>query len=151
MSLPLPVSQIDAVPLPSPELPLTIAFNPAMEAFLEAAPVFLAHHNRIAGVIPHGAPLTFAAPVLVEPFATLEDGGFWNCGAFSYSRSILPQTTRVGRYCSISWQVQVLGIAHPMHHISTHLSPSATIMRAASRRAWAARRRPRRSRRRAAR
>jgi acetyltransferase-like isoleucine patch superfamily enzyme len=101
--------------------PVRVRFNAAMEAFLESVPVYLAHHNRIAGVIPPGTPIAFAGPLLVEPFATLENGGFWNCGAFSYSRSILPQDTRVGRYCSISWQVQVLGIGHPMHHISTHL------------------------------
>lgn len=101
--------------------PLRVTFNAAMQAFLEAAPVYLAHHNKVGGVIPIGQPLEFAAPILVEPFATLENGGFWNSSAFSYSRSILPQSTIVGRFCSISWKVDVLGIAHPMHHISTHL------------------------------
>lgn len=121
MARPAPVDPVGATPFAAPAYPFTVAFNPAMLAFLEAAPVFLSHHNRIAGVIPPGQPVTFSRPVLVEPFATLENGGFWNAGAFSYSRSILPEATRVGRFCSISWQVQVLGIAHPMHHISTHI------------------------------
>lgn len=101
--------------------PLRFAFNRAMEAYLDQIPVYLAHHNRIRGVIPIGQELAFAAPILVEPYATFEDGGFWNSGAFSFARSALPQGTIVGRYCSISWRVRVLGIAHPTHHISTHL------------------------------
>jgi acetyltransferase-like isoleucine patch superfamily enzyme len=116
-----PIARDDARQLEDVRYPLTVAFNPAMLAFLESTPIFLAHHNRIADVIPLGQPITFSRPVHVEPFATLENGGFWNGGAFSYARSILPEATTVGRYCSISWQVQVLGIAHPMHHISTHI------------------------------
>ena len=104
-----------------PAYPIDVRFNARMEAYLKETPIFLSHHNRIEGVIPLGQSIIFAEPVLVEPFATLEGGGFWNCAAFSYSRSVLPQSTRVGRYCSISWNCAILGIAHPMHHISTHL------------------------------
>ncbi|WP_419956643.1 CatB-related O-acetyltransferase [Novosphingobium rhizovicinum] len=101
--------------------PVNVRFNERMQAALDERAIYLSHHNRIRDVIPLGTQIRLSVPVHVEPFATLENGGFWNCRAFSYSRSILPQATRVGRYCSISWNVSVLGIAHPMHHISTHL------------------------------
>lgn len=120
MGLHQPILHPDARPS-TVGYPIRFAFNAAMEAYLERVPIYLEHHNRIAGVIPIGQELAFDAPVLAEPYATFEAGGFWNSGGFSYSRSVLPPNTKVGRYCSISWRVGVLGTAHPLHHISTHI------------------------------
>ncbi|WP_269374140.1 CatB-related O-acetyltransferase [Shewanella colwelliana] len=40
-------------------------------------------------------------------------------GAYSYSRSSLPQNTIVGRYCSIARNVTSLGFQHPLERFST--------------------------------
>jgi acetyltransferase-like isoleucine patch superfamily enzyme len=101
--------------------PVVIRFNAAMREFLRGANISLAHHNKLDGVIAIGQELRLAPSILVEPFATFEGGAFWNSGAFSYSRSQLPQETSVGRYCSIAWSCAVLGIDHPVDFISTHV------------------------------
>lgn len=107
--------------MPGQNYPVVVRFNGKMLDFVRQAPLFLSHYNRNEGVIPIGTELRFAAPVTVEPFATFEQGNFWTCGAFSYSRSVLPQNCRVGRYSSISWNCTVMHVDHPMHHISTHV------------------------------
>lgn len=102
--------------------PVTVVrYNSAMREFLRSANISLAHHNKLDGVIAIGQELRLATSILVEPFATFDGGDFWNSGAFSYSRSRLPQETSVGRYCSIAWECAVLGIDHPVDFISTHV------------------------------
>jgi virginiamycin A acetyltransferase len=103
--------------------PLTIVlrYNAAMRECLRSSNISLAHHNRLDGVIELGQELRLATSILAEPFATFEGGTFWNSGAFSYSRSQLPQDTWVGRYCSIAHACAVLGIDHPVDFISTHV------------------------------
>ncbi|MDD2724648.1 MAG: CatB-related O-acetyltransferase [Methylovulum sp.] len=58
--------------------------------------------------------------VEVEPYAAYLVGfTLWHMGAFSYSWSILPPDTKVGRYCSIEAGVKVIGGNHPLHRFST--------------------------------
>lgn len=40
-------------------------------------------------------------------------------GSFSYSFSAFDRMVSIGAYCSISWNVQVMGIDHPMNTFST--------------------------------
>src|SRR5687768_15322632 len=100
---------------------IVLRYNSAMREFLRSANISLAHHNKLDGVIAIGQELRLATSILAEPFATFEGGAFWNSGAFSYSRSQLPQETAVGRYCSIAHACAVLGIDHPVDFISTHV------------------------------
>lgn len=56
----------------------------------------------------------------IEPFTAFNAGkNFWSMGAFSYSASSLPPQTKVGRYCSISSNVTILGQQHPIERFST--------------------------------
>ena len=56
----------------------------------------------------------------IEPFTAFNAGKhFWSMGAFSYSASSLPSQAKVGRYCSISLNVTILGQQHPIERFST--------------------------------
>jgi acetyltransferase-like isoleucine patch superfamily enzyme len=58
--------------------------------------------------------------VELEPYIGFFTGNrFWSMGAFSYSGSLLSPHVKVGRYCSISTNVRVMGVNHPMDRIST--------------------------------
>ncbi|WP_330999410.1 CatB-related O-acetyltransferase [Sphingomonas sp. IC-56] len=100
---------------------IVVHYNSKMRDFLRSKNISLAHHNKLDGVIIMGQELRLVSSILAEPFATFEGGTFWNSGAFSYSRSQLPQETSVARYCSIAWSCAVLGIDHPVDFISTHV------------------------------
>lgn len=63
----------------------------------------------------------FDSEVFVEPYATLNNGHFLNCSAFSYTMSPLPQNTVIGRYCSVAPGCQVMGDEHPTDRLSTHV------------------------------
>ena len=45
----------------------------------------------------------------------------WQMGAYSYSWSILPMDTIMGRYCSIATNVSAMGVNHPLDRISTSI------------------------------
>jgi virginiamycin A acetyltransferase len=107
--------------VPEVQYPLEVQYNELMRRFLHESPLFLRNHNVIDGELALGDRLRFDRSIYVEPFATFCGGNFWNCGAFSYSNSILPQRTVVGRYCSIGAGCTVMGFEHPLAHISTHL------------------------------
>jgi acetyltransferase-like isoleucine patch superfamily enzyme len=83
--------------------------------------LYLAHHNIIKVVFKYGEKIRLGSPVVIEPNATMPRRGFVDCGSFSYVVSPLGPGVRVGRYCSISWGCQMLGIGHPTDRISTHL------------------------------
>ncbi len=56
----------------------------------------------------------------VEPYAAILQGvEIPTIGSFSYSLSGLPPSTRIGRYCSISWGVRVMALNHHMSFAST--------------------------------
>lgn len=69
-----------------------------------------------------GDVLTVSQNVSIEPFATFPVGDrFYPMGAFSYSRSLLPVNTIVGRYSSIATGVERMGANHPMQRFSTSI------------------------------
>ncbi|ONG44937.1 hypothetical protein BKE38_27115 [Pseudoroseomonas deserti] len=100
--------------------PFKFRYSAAVEKFLIDNNINLDHHAKIAGVYKIGDVVTIKNPALVEPHATLCRNNFFSIGAFSYSRSPM-ERARIGRYCSISWRCEVMGIAHPTDRISTHL------------------------------
>ena len=56
----------------------------------------------------------------VEPYSAILQGvEIPTIGSFSYSLSGLPPSTRIGRYCSISWGVQVMALNHHLSFAST--------------------------------
>ena len=56
----------------------------------------------------------------VEPYAAILQGvEIPTIGSFSYSMASLPPSTRIGRYCSISWGVRVMALNHHMSFAST--------------------------------
>ncbi|WP_428813253.1 CatB-related O-acetyltransferase [Vibrio makurazakiensis] len=59
--------------------------------------------------------------VTIEPHThfSLSRNYLWSMGAFSYTHSQLPPNSIVGRYCSISGGLKVLGVEHPLHAFTT--------------------------------
>ena len=56
----------------------------------------------------------------VEPYAAILQGiEIPTIGSFSHSLSGLPPSTRIGRYCSISWNVRVMALNHHVSSAST--------------------------------
>lgn len=56
---------------------------------------------------------------LEENVAILTGNTLFSMGAFSYTWSSFPMSTRIGRYCSIAKGVGVLGVRHPYDWISS--------------------------------
>ena len=67
-----------------------------------------------------GHPVVFEEDTVLEPYSALLTGvDLPSIGSFSYSFSNFPSSTRIGRYCSISWDVKVMALNHPMDFVST--------------------------------
>jgi len=65
-------------------------------------------------------PVVFAKSAEIEPYANWPHGGnFTTMGAFSFSNSNLMPEIKIGRYCSISWGVEVMGFQHPIDRLTT--------------------------------
>lgn len=59
------------------------------------------------------------APVFLEPYSAIRSGPkFFSIGAYSYSRSSFASSVKVGRYCAIGPNVEVMGVNHPMQRLS---------------------------------
>lgn len=101
--------------------PLRLKWTREHEAFCLSQPIFLKHPAKIEGVFKVGDNVRIDRKILIEPYATMPAKAFMQMGAFSYSISALDARTRVGRYCSISWDCAVMGIAHPTERITTHV------------------------------
>lgn len=87
----------------------------------------LARRHRIFTSDPgHTWPLDGAvfvgAEAMIEPYSHLLAGNVIpkRFGAFSYAHSVLDNQLSVGRYTSISWQVRIMGSAHPSDWASLH-------------------------------
>ncbi|WP_174493998.1 CatB-related O-acetyltransferase [Acinetobacter sp. Marseille-Q1623] len=64
--------------------------------------------------------ISYQEGVVIEPYcAFLVGRNIWEMGAFSYSWSTLPITTKVGRYCSIATDIKVMGLRHPYEWLTT--------------------------------
>ena len=102
------------------EYPFKFQYTAAFEEFLEKNNISLDIKAAHSGIYKEGAEIFLKDRVLVEPMATLCKKSFFSIGAFSYSRSPFERID-IGRYCSISWRCEIMGIAHPIDRISTHL------------------------------
>lgn len=58
----------------------------------------------------------------IEEYSAICAGYYvWQIGSFSYSWSILPMDTTMGRYCSLATNITAMGVNHPQDRISTSL------------------------------
>ena len=78
------------------------------------------HNIQYSSSIPLWKKVRIHDDLCIEPFTAFNAGkNFWSMGAFSYSASSLPPQAKVGRYCSISSNVTILGPQHPIERFST--------------------------------
>jgi len=99
----------------------TVEYSREMEEAFQRAKIFLSYPWKIDGVIKIGTILRLKKGIEAEPWATMEKGSFCSMGAFSYTRSKLQSNVRIGRYCSIATDVEILGTEHPVDFISSHV------------------------------
>jgi hypothetical protein len=67
-----------------------------------------------------GDVMHYYSDIAIEPFCCpFNAKHLYSMGAFSYSHSLLPIGTRVGRYCSIAGQVDSMPLNHPISSITT--------------------------------
>ena len=84
-----------------------------------------AHRIRTAGAQPwrwkEGDEITASKHLVLQPHTAALAGGksLLDLGCFSYTLSLLSPMIAVGRYCSISWNVRIMGPQHPTSFLST--------------------------------
>jgi acetyltransferase-like isoleucine patch superfamily enzyme len=62
----------------------------------------------------------FPKSISVEPYTTFSGRTLFECGSFSYSETLAPlPLLRIGRYCSIAYGLQVLGVRHPIERVTS--------------------------------
>lgn len=64
--------------------------------------------------------LVFPSNGRIEPYSNYINGSFlFSMGSFSFTRSVFPINTVIGRYCSIGARVSVMGVDHPISRFTT--------------------------------
>lgn len=96
-----------------------VPFTPAVATLLREHQIFTFLNGQRVRFSP-GTVLSVSQNVSLEPYTTFPVGErFFPMGAFSYSRSVLPVNTIVGRYTSIATGVSRMGANHPLHRFTT--------------------------------
>lgn len=96
-----------------------VPFTPAVAALLREHQIFTFLNGQHVRYSP-GTVLTVSRNISLEPYTTFPVGDrLYPMGAFSYSRSVLPVNTIVGRYTSIATGVSRMGANHPLHRFTT--------------------------------
>jgi len=64
--------------------------------------------------------MVFPSNGQIEPYSNFINGNFlFSMGSFSFTRSVFPINTVIGRYCSIGARVSVMGVDHPISRFTT--------------------------------
>jgi acetyltransferase-like isoleucine patch superfamily enzyme len=65
--------------------------------------------------LTEGSVLEFRSDLEIEAYSCFFEAGFSliSMGAFSYVRSVFPLTTKIGRYCAIAYNIDIMGPQHP--------------------------------------
>ncbi|WP_099299028.1 CatB-related O-acetyltransferase [Corynebacterium dentalis] len=89
-----------------------------LASMLESSRIFLEWKNDNSSRV--GETLTYVDSCKVEPYTGFHKGlNLCTMGSFSYSHSIVNPYLNIGRYCSISWGLNVVGPRHPLEWLST--------------------------------
>lgn len=91
----------------------TIEFNEDIKKIFENKRVFLEWKENARKEFP--SHITFTDSFEMEPYSGIYAGSnLCTMGSFSYSHSPVNPYLKVGRYCSISWGLTVVGPRHPV-------------------------------------
>jgi virginiamycin A acetyltransferase len=92
----------------------------AVQQLLQDFRVSVSQEPEQSARLTIGTELCAANNAVIEPYtAFLEGTHFCTMGAFSYSWSAVHPNMQVGRYCSIAWNVRLMGHRHPYERVST--------------------------------
>lgn len=96
----------------------TVQFNDEVEQLLRERRIFLDWKENSNRTRP--TSLTFIDSLEMEPYSGIYAGNnLCRIGAFSYSHSPMNPYISIGRYCSISWGLNVTGPRHPVEWATT--------------------------------
>jgi len=99
--------------------PTRLEWRDSFERFCKENRIFLGHPLRIAGIYKQGQVITLHGPMHVEAYGALVPNHFFTVGAYSFATTWLPHFVRVGRYCSIAANVQIMAAQHPTNRITS--------------------------------
>lgn len=77
------------------------------------------YKTRNLFLLKRGSKIALSGDVIVEEYATMPLNSFCSMGCFSYSASSLPNNMRVGRFCSIAPNVNIMGTQHPINRFTS--------------------------------
>lgn len=66
-----------------------------------------------------GDKIFVSANAKLEPFCMFSGNIIPSMGSFTYSWSVFPQDTIVGRYCSLAVQIRLFGVQHPYERFTS--------------------------------
>lgn len=77
------------------------------------------YQQRNLFLLKKGSKICIDTNVAVEEYATMPLNSFCSMGSFSYSASSLPSNMKVGRFCSIAPNVNIMGTQHPTNRFTS--------------------------------
>jgi len=100
---------------------LTVIYDDEVEALLRHEKIYASIDGwRTSGAFTKGQTIKFSGDLKLERYS-FPGRALSPLGAFSYNRSPAFIRTEIGRYCSIADHVSVMGPAHPLDRISSHV------------------------------
>jgi len=99
---------------------LRLVYSKPVNALFREHRVYSEIHSRDSRFKIDQDKIFFGNQAVIEPYTAFGRGAaFHSMGAFSYSWSVLPVNTVVGRYSSIAAGSSVMNVDHALHHFTT--------------------------------
>jgi len=97
-----------------------VLFNEKIAQLFQNKKIFTLFTSSDCRFKLNGLFLDVGGNAVIEPYTLFGAGNrFYTMGSFSYTRSILPINTIVGRYCSIAPNVTRIEAGHPLDRFTT--------------------------------
>lgn len=100
--------------------PRSFIFTDRLRKLLKASNIFTDWGSQANKRINNGNRITVAPDTTIEPYILVYAGNtFCTMGAFSFSGSKLYVNYKIGRYCSLGKNIELMGGRHPYERISS--------------------------------
>lgn len=97
-----------------------IVFSETTDQLFRDKKIYTLFTSANARFRPNKVSIEIGLNAAIEPYALFGSGTrFYTMGSFSYTRSILPMNTIVGRYSSIATNVSRIEASHPLDRFTT--------------------------------
>jgi acetyltransferase-like isoleucine patch superfamily enzyme len=98
---------------------IKVIVNNSLDSFFQKHNIYT--HKQGKKRFKDGQFLLFRKDSVIEPYVTIVEGKtLVSMGSFSYTNSSIPKAViRIGRYCSLAPNLQMMGAIHPLDRLST--------------------------------